>query len=718
MHHHLPEPPSAIGMPLHRRARPSAVDRRHQRLAAPTAVGFPLALVLSLFLAWGSLPAQGGFPKLGMDTGPDPAPATDVLSTGAGEGVASFSPEPFPPAPDGTSARELGKSGSPETGATTLYAEPGRGTVAGGSDAGAAGNAGGSGNGTGSGGTGAGPAGTVGPSGTAPVTPDAAGPSASEAARLQEQAAAAAHARLEESIRAMQQRLQDGANEDLHLSPDGRTLVWQVRSAAKASDLSATAREVLGAKVKAVKGFESFNSLLLEMAEPSVENLESILEFIGQVDNPQKQVFIKVLIAEMQVLDSQSWGGQLELLKAAVAGTDWSGTAGVNHGLSTTPAEAAAKAGFKLFLISGQVFKKFLYAQQGNSTFKVLSHPQIVATHGKQARVVVGQEVNVRKNTSYRDGVVTIEYGKVPVGLSLTVTPYLQSNGVVSMDIMQTLSSLDSYDETLNLANTTNRLLQTSATARLGQTVVLAGIIQKRKQRSRAGVPVLSRIPGVGKLFDRSDWGEQRIELLVFLTPEPVHAGERLPVASAVRGPSVSADLRNLREVRSALEGHPSTPATRSKPKAPAIPPVPAPASAPASAPARFPAAATAPAPLPASAAVRAPTRVMAGHPAAPSGLTPASATIPARRTGAPSRPVPAQARVPSRKAGKATAKRVQPGASSAPTASARVPPPVPVTPRAAKTRRQRVLEAFRRLDPPAPAGKPPASTGKPPVTG
>ncbi len=522
---------------------------KQEHPARPLGSGFPVVILLGFMLAWSPLAAQSGSPGMTQDS--TTIPAGDVMSSTSEGTISSFSPEPFPSSVvvGGSSSMGMGMEPTPGESSSTLYTET---TIASDSSR-----------------------------------------SASEAAMLQEKAEAAAREKLQESIRAMQKRLQEEASDDLHLSPDGRTIIWKVRSAAKAAELSTTAQAVLGNKIKAAKGFESFNSLLIEMATPSVENLESILEFIGQVDKPQKQVFIKVLIAEMQVEDSRSWGGQLELLKAAIGGSDLSGTMSVNHSVLNTQAEAAAAAGFKLFLISGQIFKKFLYAQQANTTFKVLSHPQIVATHGKMAKVEVGQEVNVRKKTSVQDAVVTIEYGKIPVGLSLSVTPYLQSDGVVSMDIKQQLSSLDSYDTQLNLANTTHRVFETSASAKMGQTVVLAGIIQKRKQYARAGVPVLSKIPGLGKMFDRSDWGEQKIELLVFLTPENVQSGNRIPVASAEKGNCLSSDIKSLRRFRTEIENH--SPA-RSPSKVAAATGMPK--LSPATAPAILPAAANRPEPI------------------------------------------------------------------------------------------------------------------------
>ncbi|MFZ2959518.1 MAG: hypothetical protein WA705_21735 [Candidatus Ozemobacteraceae bacterium] len=372
---------------------------------------------------------------------------------------------------------------------------------------------------------------------------------------------------LQAVLRTLQERVKNEATDDITISQDGKTVIWKVRSAATASGVAATVKDILGNKIKAAKGFDVFNTVLVEMASPSVENLESILEFIKQVDMPEKQVFINVLIAEMQIDKNKNLGSTFQLIKeVANGGSDISGTMTLSHSPYSAAVEESIRSGFNLYLLSGRIFREFLYAQQTNNKFKVLSNPKIVATHGKQAKVRVGEELNVRTNITYSDDVASIDYSQLPIGLALTVTPYLHSNGVVSMDILQSLSSLDTYDDQKNLANTSNRLIRTSAAAQLGQTVVLAGIIQKQKQRTHAGVPILSRIPGLGKLFDREDDQEQKVELMVFLTPEAVQAGNRAPTISAESTKITNTEIKNIREIRDRLEsGKPKQPTESGK---------------------------------------------------------------------------------------------------------------------------------------------------------
>ena len=112
--------------------------------------------------------------------------------------------------------------------------------------------------------------------------------------------------------------------------------------------------------------------------------------------------------------------------------------------------------------------------------------------------------------------------------MSLFVTPFIQANGLVSMDIMQKVTSLEKYDADLNIADTNDRQITTTANVAVGKTVVLGGMVQKRRLRNKAGVPGLSRIPLLGKAFDRSDLTETEVELMVFLTPEVIDSGVHL----------------------------------------------------------------------------------------------------------------------------------------------------------------------------------------------
>ncbi len=68
-----------------------------------------------------------------------------------------------------------------------------------------------------------------------------------------------------------------------------------------------------------------------------------------------------------------------------------------------------------------------------------------------------------------------------------------------------------------------NRSFQTQITVQDGDTVAIGGIIQETNLQSTAGVPFLSRLPGIGAVFGAKSVTKSRTELVVFLTPRVIY---------------------------------------------------------------------------------------------------------------------------------------------------------------------------------------------------
>lgn len=326
----------------------------------------------------------------------------------------------------------------------------------------------------------------------------------------------------------VRQRLDDLHRDDLSLSNDGRTVIWNVRSQEKPSALAGILKNVMGEAITSATGVDGFNTILVEMPKPDPDAMERVIEFISQVDRPEKQVFIRVLIAEFVRGNNKDWGSHLRMLQDGIKDvTDLSMTMGLNHSPYSTVEEEKIRTGWKMFLISGGRFKEFFYAQKTANDFQILSNPQIVATHGRKAQVMVGEKVVVRQKATVQNGVAQVEYGTKAIGITLNVTPYIHSGGLVSLNIMQSATSLEKYDADLNIADTNDRQITTTVNVPVGKTVVLGGLVQRRHLDNKAGVPGLSRIPLLGKIFDRGNSEESEVELMVFLTPEVVDTGEQ-----------------------------------------------------------------------------------------------------------------------------------------------------------------------------------------------
>jgi type II secretory pathway component GspD/PulD (secretin) len=66
---------------------------------------------------------------------------------------------------------------------------------------------------------------------------------------------------------------------------------------------------------------------------------------------------------------------------------------------------------------------------------------------------------------------------------------------------------------------TSHRETDTMARVRNGETIVIGGLMQTRRDKTATGVPILGKIPFVGGLFRGVSNTEQKDELVIFLTP-------------------------------------------------------------------------------------------------------------------------------------------------------------------------------------------------------
>jgi general secretion pathway protein D len=103
----------------------------------------------------------------------------------------------------------------------------------------------------------------------------------------------------------------------------------------------------------------------------------------------------------------------------------------------------------------------------------------------------------------------------------LKVTPRINSNGLVTMEIEQEISSVPRTSSGENLTPTISQRRITSTIAvDSGQMVVLGGLISEQQDYSKNSIPVLGKIPYLGDVLGgNTDKAKARTELVVFLQP-------------------------------------------------------------------------------------------------------------------------------------------------------------------------------------------------------
>lgn len=164
-----------------------------------------------------------------------------------------------------------------------------------------------------------------------------------------------------------------------------------------------------------------------------------------------------------------------------------------------------------------------LRALESHSDFKILSRPTVYTANNRKAVISSGSRIAVPTN-QYSSGTTgqstNIEYRDVL--LRFEVVPLINSDEEVTLRISLVNDTVGPNQEVGNLTVPTigTETISTTVTVPNNATVVLGGLVTETERNTKSGVPVLSRIPGIGRLFSRKTKDVDRRELLIFIQPK------------------------------------------------------------------------------------------------------------------------------------------------------------------------------------------------------
>ena len=168
-------------------------------------------------------------------------------------------------------------------------------------------------------------------------------------------------------------------------------------------------------------------------------------------------------------------------------------------------------------------------ALQKDANTKTLSAPSLMVLNNKEARINVGDQIPVVQtfyNPGFNTGTSGSSYNSGSVqfrdtGVQLTVTPRVNPGGLVYMEVAQEVSKPGTQDQTGNYT-VSKREIETEIAVQSGQTILLGGLIGEDDIRSQTGIPGLSKIPLLGRLFGTTSHDNTRTELIILITPRVV----------------------------------------------------------------------------------------------------------------------------------------------------------------------------------------------------
>jgi general secretion pathway protein D len=312
-----------------------------------------------------------------------------------------------------------------------------------------------------------------------------------------------------------------------------------------------------------------------------------ISQVISNLDRPQPQVLIKVVFLEVTHNNSLDIG--LEGAWGKGIGNSTTGAVANAFGMSAINSAIGSNAplanmfgqpiqsfspmppGAGLYQIFAQDYQVTLRAIAQAGKAKVLSRPSIVARNNQPATITVGQQVplitSVRFDT-FGNAINSVTYQ--PVGIILSVTPFITGDGMVEMIVSPQTSQLVadrsqwvSISAGVSAPLINSRSADTVVVTPDRQTVIIGGLMEDDKAESESKIPFLGDIPYLGNLFKRKTKSDSKTELLIFLTPHIIRAPSEMAQLTAVeRQNSEGTKALTEKELHRFLEGLPTKEAT------------------------------------------------------------------------------------------------------------------------------------------------------------
>lgn len=281
-------------------------------------------------------------------------------------------------------------------------------------------------------------------------------------------------------------------------------------SHADAKSVMAALRQMI--KPKDVYVDERVNAVVMRDTPETIQVAERV---VMGLDIPQSEVTLDVQVLEVNMNDSLDLGVQYpgKIQFNALGGVEGGAlTLGDLLRLNRDRVGVSSESGGLALAID-------LLQKQGKT--KTLANPKIRVRNMEKANIKIGERVPIVTTTN-ANGVVTESVSYQDVGLMLKVEPRISLNEEVSVKVNMEVSSILSKETTktgLVAYSLGTRNAETLMTAKNGETQILAGLVKRNESDSIAGLPGVSGLPVLGRLFGSNGRSNERTEIVLLITP-------------------------------------------------------------------------------------------------------------------------------------------------------------------------------------------------------
>lgn len=330
--------------------------------------------------------------------------------------------------------------------------------------------------------------------------------------------------------------------------------VFYIKNATTVQDLQEISTTVRS--VTEIRRAFTYNSQFAILVRGTADQVALAEKLIQDLDKPKAEIVIDVVVMEAN-------RGRVRDLAATIT---TNGAAGINlpityNGTTSTPDNGDDDNGgtpasptiplnklgsLGLGDFSVAVPGALLQALMSDSQTRLLQNPQVRAVDNFKASLKIGDRIPYATG-SFQPGVggvglnplVSTQFNFLDTGVNVDITPRLTGENEISMHLEVDLSSKSGEVELggLRQPQVSRRTIVQDIRVREGEVSLLGGLLGTQEIRTRAGIPFLMDIPGLGYLFGTEKLERSRNEILIALIPKVV----RKPIYTETNLKGVSA---------------------------------------------------------------------------------------------------------------------------------------------------------------------------------
>ncbi len=255
------------------------------------------------------------------------------------------------------------------------------------------------------------------------------------------------------------------------------------------------------------------------------EIAKHIMEIVHKLDIPRQQIMLEVLVVDIWEDSSDEFG------------IDWE-YSGRHNSLSMTGGVGAFTGIASYASVAASNLTELgmtLRALVGENKASIRSRPRVATLNGEKATIDISLDeyFTIARDLDY-GGSLRTELQIIKSGVFLEITPHIGDDNDVTVDILTEISDVVARQNEIagnrsgDLPIIRCRKANTRVRVKLGDAVVIGGLVETKEQSDNKRVPLLSDIPLIGGLFKSKENTIVKKEVMIFITPRLMNEGEIL----------------------------------------------------------------------------------------------------------------------------------------------------------------------------------------------